>query len=471
MLRASAVAEKAGVPTVSIVGSGFLKQAALVSKGLGLPLAIAEYPGVPMIDGEAAVRAKTLENLLPSIINGLTGAGAEIAAPASVAEPRPGSVVYRGSLDEIQEYFHQQLWSDGLPVIPPTRGKVDAFLKFTDRDPAQVLGVLPQEGRQASVLSIAVNAVMAGCRPEYMPLLIAVVEAICDPYWKVEEAGSTTGWEPLVIVNGPIVRELDFNSGAGVMRVGRQANSSIGRFVRLYLRNVCGYRIPPGDGDKASIGLTFNVALAENEDGAREIGWPSFAEDLGFNARDNVVTVQSVVAISSPVYSSGDTAAPHLQQFVDTIGQAFSYWTHCAIKMGYWHPLIVVGPSIARVIAREHTKDDVRRYFWEKATMSASMARHFLKHTSGMELDFGQLVRAGILPRDYIASDDPDRMVRMVVKPEHIGIVVAGDAGRNQSRGYMGNHMHGGRTSRVIELPRAWPQLMKHARKKNLSGH
>ena len=95
---------------------------------------------------------------------------------------------------------------------------------------------------------------MAGCRPEYMPVLVAAVEAMCDPRFRIEDAGSTPGWEPLVIVSGPIIKELDLHSGQGVMRVGRQANTSIGRFVRLYLRNVCGYRIPPGAGDKGSIG-------------------------------------------------------------------------------------------------------------------------------------------------------------------------------------------------------------------------
>ena len=452
MLRASAVAEKAGVPTVSIVGSEFMKQASLISKGLGLPLAVAEYPGAPMVDGASAVRTKVLENLLPAIISGLTSSTRQ--EPASTAsEPKAGDAVFTGTLDEVQEHFHRNLWSDGLPVIPPTRERVQAFLSFTPRAPDEVLGVLPQEGRKATIHSIAVNGVMAGCRPEYMPLLVAVVDAMCDPYFKIEEAGSTTAWEALVIVNGPIVKALDFNHGAGVMKVGRQANTSIGRFVRMYLRNICGYRIPPGAGDKGSIGYTFNVALAENEDWACEIGWPTFAQDQGFSANESVVTVQSVVAISSPVYSSGETARPHLQQFVDAIGQAFSYWAHASMKIGYWHPLIVIGPSIAKAIASECSKDDVRRFFWENATMTASVAQRYCKQTSGMDLDFKRLVESGILPPEYIASSDPDRKIRMVVKPEHVGIVVAGDPGRNQSRGYMGNHMHGARTSRRVWLP------------------
>ena len=168
-----------------------------------------------------------------------------------------------------------------------------------------------------------------------------------------------------VIVGGPIVRELDFNFGQGAMKIGRQANSSIGRFARMYMRNICGFRIPPGTGDKGSIGYNFNVALAEDEAGARAAGWPSFAEDQGFGADDSVVTVQSCVTFSPPTYSAGDTAIQHVRHFADVFLRAFSYGSHSGVKRGYWHPLVVIGPSIAKVIAREWRKDAMRRYLWE----------------------------------------------------------------------------------------------------------
>jgi len=104
---------------------------------------------------------------------------------------------------------------------------------------------------------------------------------------------------------------------AARLRVERQPNTSIGRFVRLYLRNICGYRIPPGAGDKGSIGYTFNVALAEDEDTSRVIGWPSYAMDQGFEPGKNVVTVRSAVAITPPTYSAGARAIDHVQQFAD----------------------------------------------------------------------------------------------------------------------------------------------------------
>src|SRR6185295_6814257 len=101
--------ERLGIPTASIIGSGFLKQAEVIKKGQGVPLAIGVYPGAPMVDSEEELKRKVEE------------------------EPAPGTVVMSGTYDEIQEHFHKQLWTDGLPVTPPTRERVDAFLKFTDR--------------------------------------------------------------------------------------------------------------------------------------------------------------------------------------------------------------------------------------------------------------------------------------------------------------------------------------------------
>src|SRR5260221_7941686 len=174
--------EKMGIPTVSIIGSGFLKQAEVIKRGVGVPLAIGVYPGAPMVDSERELKRKVEQELAPELLRGLTGE-APREGEAS-AEPAPGQVVFSGTFDEVQEHFHKQLWTDGLPIVPPTRERVDAFLGFTDRTPGEVLRVIPQEGREASILSIAVNGAMAGCRPEYMPVLVAIIEAMCDPKYR-----------------------------------------------------------------------------------------------------------------------------------------------------------------------------------------------------------------------------------------------------------------------------------------------
>lgn len=462
MLRAAAIAERLGIPTVSIVASAFLTQGKLVSKALRIPFTFAEYLGAPMVDSDHDLILKVKNRVVPDIIKGLNGFAAESPVESPVdSEPEPGEIVYNATFSEVIDYFHERLWTDGLPIIPPTRERVEEFLKFTPLSPEHVIGVLPQEEREASILSIATNAVMAGCKPAYMPILVAAVEAIADKNFHLEDAGSTPGWEPLVIVSGPVARVVGLNSESGVMKIGNQANSTIGRFLRLYMRNICGYRTPPGDGDKASIGYTFNVALAENEEYAREIGWTTFGSDQGYSSNENVVTVQSVVCISPPTYSAGTTAISHVQQFVDVIGRTFSYWGYRGLKRGHMHPLIVIGPSIAKVIANEWTKDDVRDYIWKNTTLPVSLIKNFARQTAGMELELEKLVQDGLIAPDYIESDDPERHVRVFVNASEIGILIAGDPGRNQSRGYLPNADQGMRTSKKIRLPKNWDSLIE----------
>ena len=211
MLRASATAEKASIPSVSIVATPFLRQAAVVAKGLGLPnLSIAEYPGVPMTDGPEVVREKSERSLADQVIRGFAKAQPLAAATQNEAGANRDDIVFRGTLADVQEHFFAQQWSDGLPVIPPTPASVRAFIAHTDRQPDEVIGAMAPEYRFATVWNVAVNGVMAGCRPEYMPVLLAIVDAIMDPEFHFEDAGATPGWEPLVILSGPLVEQLDF---------------------------------------------------------------------------------------------------------------------------------------------------------------------------------------------------------------------------------------------------------------------
>jgi hypothetical protein len=470
VLRAAAAVEKqVGVPTASILGSGFLKQAEVIMKGLGVPLSVGVYPGAPMVDSEEELRRKVEESLAPGLLAGITGtdhpAVPSFARGTDEKEPDRDAVVFSGDYDEVQEHFYGQLWTDGLPITPPTRERVEAFLRFTDLPADHVFRAIPQEGREASVHSIAVTGVMSGCRPEYMPVLIAIVENLCDPVYRVEDSGSTPGMEHMVIVNGPIVKELDFNTGQGLMRFGRQSNTSIGRFLRMYLRNICGFRIPPGAGDKCSIGQSFLVAIGEDEDSARAVGWPTYGEDRGFKAGENVVTCRSVVAITSPIYSGTDDPRTHVDMWTDVVGSSFQYWAHTGFKTGLWSPLIIAPPSVAQVIAKSWSKDQVRQYMYDNLRMSAAKATHYAKMTSTPTFSFERLVKLGLLPPEYAASPDPDREVPIIIDPKMVEIVVAGDAGRNQSRAYMSNHVQGPPTSRAVKLPKDWERLLAERRK------
>ncbi|MFH1486565.1 MAG: hypothetical protein ABIH46_10880, partial [Chloroflexota bacterium] len=446
---------------VSVIASGFVRQGGAIAKALGAEnLAIAEYPGVIMTDSKEELRKKVEEVVVENIVRGLVTPAKDSVKPV---EPGPRDIVLKGTLRQVQEFFYANLWTEGLPIVPPTIEEVERFLAFTDRSPDEVIGVLLPENRQATVWNVAVNGVMAGCRPEYMPILLAVVEAIADPEFRIEDAGSTPGWEPLVIMNGPIIKELDFNYESGVMRVGRQANTSIGRFLRLYMRNVAGLRIPPGATDKGSIAYTFNVALAENEDAVAEMGWQPFSVDRGFKAGENVVTVQSVISISPPTYTGGTKAIDHLETIAELIGRrSMLYWTATCVLAGKSYPLFVLGPAIAKVIAKDgFTKDDIRQYLYDNVKAPAGFLERLAQQSGKPSFTFCGTVERGAIPKEYCQSTDPERMIPVFMRPEWINIVVSGDPGRNQSKGYMQNQKQGAPVSRKIVLPAKWKELLR----------
>jgi len=207
------------------------------------------------------------------------------------------------------------------------------------------------------------------------------------------------------------------------------------------------------------------VALAENEEACAQIGWPTYAQDRGFAPTDNVVTIQSVVAVSPPTYSGSrnDDPEEHAALLADVLGdKTCGYW--CGVSMVYcnFHPLVMLGPSIAKAFADGGwTKDRLRQYFYDKVKIPASRAEHYVWYSGQTGFSVDRYVREGLLPAAYGESTDPDRLVPVFQRPEWIQIVVAGDWGRNQSKGYVNNHLHAPPTSRKVVLPPDWDQLIK----------
>jgi len=458
VMRASIVAEKIGIPSVTIVETGFMRQALAITKAYKADLPIAEYPGQIFTDPPEEFERKLRSVVTDAIVAALSK---PVTLHESTTAPyEPDKIVFRGSLAEVDDHFYENGWTEGLPIVPPTRERIEAFLSWTDRDRNDVIAILNPELREASVLNIAVNGVMAGCRPEYMPILIAAVECISDPDYRVEDAGSTPGWEPLIIVDGPIVEQLDFNTEAGAMRPGKRANSSIGRFLNLYMRNVAGLR--PSTTSKGTIGANFNVALAENMEACAQMGWkPMSADTRGFMEHENVVTVRSVVSVTGPTYTSGHTAERHVGALAEFIGQSTSaFWSmSTGLLRDKWSSLYVMSPRVANVIAKDGwSKRDVAQYIYEHCTIPMSVLERYSQgRTANSEnWTFEEGVLRASMPEGSFESDDPDRPVRVNMSPDWIEIVVAGDPARNQSRGYMGNHQQGFPVSRKVELPTGW---------------
>jgi hypothetical protein len=448
VLRACATAEQTGVPSIAIVSTGFVHQANGAAKALGIEgVAIVEYPGLIPMDSDDEFTVKMHDVVVPGVLAGFTRV---IDRDDAREEPAFGEIAFRGTFDEVLDHFHSQQWTDGLPVVPPTRARVDRFLAECDRDPAEVIAVLAPEQREATVESVAINAVMAGCRPEYMPLALAAVEAIADPGFRLQDAGSTPSWEPLAIVSGAITKRFGFNSEGGAMRLNVQPNSSVGRFVRLFIRNVSRFVPPPGTTDKASIGYSFNAAMAENEDATTALGWDPFRVDQGFALTDDVVTVQSVVAISPPVYCGGD-AASAIEPLTYFMTTTCGPWAYTGVRFARWHPVILMSPSVATTFVRDGwSKADIAQHLYEHCLLPAGLMEHYAFHAAGQDQPFAELVELGAAPALYAESDDPERLVPVLRAAEWVRIVVGGDTNRNQCRIYINNHEQGAPVSRVV---------------------
>jgi F plasmid transfer operon protein len=194
-----------------------------------------------------------------------------------------------GADEDEQEAMHARGWSDGLPLVPPTEERVLRMLDGTSRDPQEVLGLVPPALASATVEKIAINAVMAGCKPEYLPVVLAAVEAVLDDSFAMHGVLATTMFVgPVVIVNGPIRREIGMNARGNVLGQGNRANAAIGRALQLVIRNIGEGR--PQEVDRATLGnpgkLTY--CFAEDEEGSC---WEPLSVELGLKPGTSAVTL------------------------------------------------------------------------------------------------------------------------------------------------------------------------------------
>ena len=258
-----------------------------------------------------------------------------------------------GELEDVFEAMEDRGWTDGLPVVPPTRERVLRMLGGTRRDPAEVVAVVPPDLVECTVEKVAVNAVLAGCRPEYLPVVLAALEAACTPEFNVHGLLATT-WSsgPVVIVSGPIAGRIGMNSGGNALGQGSRANATIGRALQLVVRNVGGGR--PGGVDRATHGNPgkYTFCFAEDEAGSP---WEPLAVERGVPAGASAVTL-----------FAGSGAQPMVDQLSRTPGSlarsfAACLWTVAHPKLALaWDAVLVVSPEHARVF---------REAGWSKARL------------------------------------------------------------------------------------------------------
>ena len=400
--------EERGVPSVVMLSDHFapVGQAIATQRGVpGISIAPIRHPlgdlDPAVVDGKADAAAEGLAwallNLRDEADSGLPTALSELVnIPDNAAD----------AFDLISDMG----WTDGLPVIPPTPDLVAAAVRASGRDPEEIIALIPPLKGAATVRAIAANAVMAGCRPEYLPVVLAAVDAVSDEkYGLVHRQITTHAGAPLIIVNGPITRTLGLNSRTGVFGPGWRSNATIGRALRLVLRNVGG--AIPGVTDMAQHAHPgkYTYCIAEDEDANP---WTPLHVERGFDRGQNVVTVVNAEA----PHSATDNVTAGARQTLTTCASVFAtLGSNNIYSQG--EPILALGPEHAAAIAAEGwSKLDVKTYIFEIARQPWRLVR-------------GRGKSIGPNWPKWLDKAEDDDMVPVVTAPDDLIVVVCGGAG------------------------------------------
>jgi hypothetical protein len=309
------------------------------------------------------------------------------------AAPDPGALI---------EAYYEAGWTDGLPVVPPTDASVEAMLAAGGLRGNEVLGEIA--GRNTAVVAdkVAINAVMAGCRPEYLPVVVAAIRGLCDPAFAYHGPASSTGGSAIVlVVNGPIARRLGINRGNNAFGQGHRANATIGRAIRLVMMNAMNTR--PGLLDRATLGHPgkYSFCFAEHEE---DHPWEPLHVARGLRAKDSAVTVYASNSLCQVYNQLAASPEPLLLCLADALCNLGS-----PNVKGFNESLVV--------LAGEHT-EVLRAAKWTRRQVQEFLVEHARRHLADFK-------RAAGLPGD-VAPSDETTWRRVFERPEDILIVCAG---------------------------------------------
>jgi len=373
------------------------------------PIAVVPHPFG--LRTRADIRA-IAEQCVADIVRLATGGEDPTRRDRAASDDAPGarSIEVPADFEAFMALCEAQCWGDGLPLVPPTPERVQTMLRHTHRAAAQSLAQVAPGFGTASVEAVAINAVMAGCKPEYLPVLIAAVEAMTDRAFNLQAIQATTNpATPWLIVNGPIAQKLGINGGVGCMGQGTRANSTLGRALRLILQNIGGAH--PGVMDRATQGqpAKHTFCCAENE---AESPWAPLHTERGFDSERSTVTV-----IGAAGTTNLNSHAKDADDLLKAIAGSMAFPTSNDYHFG-GAPWLAFSPEHAHILhAAGLDKAEVKRRLWEDSRLCAGRfaAKDYarLQHTRGAEL-------RGI---------GSDTLVPASVHADEIGIVVAGGPG------------------------------------------
>ena len=366
---------------------------------------------------------------------------AERLAAEAEGSPLRARHIEVGEGDDIFEFMFDQGLTDGLPVVPPTPERVLRMLRGTRRDPREVVAVVPPNMAPATVEKVAANAVMAGCKPEYLPVVIAALEAVCTDTFNIHGVNATT-WaaSPVIVVNGPIRDRIGMNYGLMALGYGNRANATIGRALKLCIRNLGGAK--PGGVERSVLGSPgkYTMCFAEHE--ARS-PWEPLHVERGFRPEQSVVTVFGLEA--SPRHIA-DQLSRTARQLAGSLGLGLE---------ACWLPKAHGQGDVLLVVCPEHV-DTLWRDRWTKAQLREriqEIAARPLRELLADD-DSGEGVPRSRFGPNGPSEEELNRRIPKFRSAENIHIVVAGGEGGKFSSvfaGWVSGPMGSSSVSRVIE--------------------
>ncbi|MFC1901705.1 hypothetical protein ACFLX3_02105 [Chloroflexota bacterium] len=440
----TAYIEELGKPAVIITSSMGRNIASSGVSAKGFPelrLVVVDLPHVDFgaSDTVQEVFRPGIGASINDIISALTKPLTEEEQSPGQSKEKPSRTIFKGNLEAVNRFLYKNGWTYGMPVIPPTEEAVNEMLTGTDLPADYVVAKLPPMLGKATVEKIAINAVMAGCLPTYMPVLIAGVQAMVDnSRIKLEGYTCSMGcWEPLWIINGPIRHALHINSGKALMSPYYRPNATIGHALGLILMNISGVR--PGMEEGAAIGHEgkFGVCFAENEELSP---WEPLHVQYGFKKEENTIT--SFWPNNRSFWQT--RGAENILNVLTENIPAFGFDPGCAL---------IIVPSIAKDLADAgFTKKDFLSYIREYARKPVD--KQYLQW----------LIRAHHLPEEVVLPVESTKStMRRFLSAEHLIAIVAGsnDFVSFDIAAYGGGGDHGGPATKKLELPANWETLVK----------
>jgi len=274
---------------VLLANNGFLNDVHSAASGKGMP-------GVRALGTTILCESTDPENIrvgidqvLDDIIGALTNPLTDEEKSPEVKTETEPKIAFKGSYDQVNQFYYRKGWGDGLPITPPSQERVDEMMKGTDLPPDHVVTKLIPRMGKATIEKIAVNAVMAGALPTHMPVLIAAVDALSDPKTRFDTFEVSTGsWAPLLIINGPVRNDIHVNCSSGMMSPGNIANAAIGRALGLIVKNIGGARKAIEDMGTLGDPLKYTLVIGENEENSP---WEPLNVEFGYEKGSSTVTV------------------------------------------------------------------------------------------------------------------------------------------------------------------------------------